>query len=221
MSNTVTKTLRKTLLAGVAVLMVGLASPAMADDFSDKHWLDKERFQIRARTIAILADGDGTVEGTTIETDVGDSVVPEVDFTYFFTRNIAAELVVATAQHEVEENGSDIGETFILPPTLVFQYHFQPEKKFSPYIGAGINYTLFYGEDDATGFDDLEVDGGFGIAFQAGADYWLNDHWGLNLDVKYIDLNIDADVTSGGTRLRANDVDLNPFIVGAGVSYRF
>lgn len=195
-------------------------TPAVASDDFD-HWLSKERFQIRGRVIGVLADGDGTVEGTSLGTDVGDALTPEVDFTYFFTKNIAAEAVVATAQHEVSAGSNDLGETFILPPTVVLQYHFQPDEKISPYVGVGVNYSVFYGEEDGTGFDDLEVEGGFGIALQAGVDYWINDNWGLNLDAKYIDLDIDAKVTSGSTRLRTNDVELNPWIIGAGVSYRF
>lgn len=181
----------------------------------------KERFQIRVRTIAILADGDGNVNGTTTETDVGDAVTPELDISYFFTDNIAAELVLATAQHSVSAGGGDLGETWILPPTLVLQYHFQPHEKFSPYVGAGVNYSMFYGEDSGTGFNGLDVDGGFGFALQAGVDYWINDNWGVNLDVKYVDLQIDAEVNNGTSDLFADDIDLNPVIVGAGVSYRF
>jgi len=145
--------------------------------------------------------------------------VPEVDFTYFLTENIALEAVVATAEHTVSAGGSDLGDTWILPPTLVLQYHFQPDKKFSPYIGAGINYSIFYGEDSADGVSDLDIDNGFGLAVQAGADYWINDNWGLNVDVKYIDLNVDASVSNG--TVQASDVDIDPIIVGVGVSYRF
>ena len=88
-------------------------------------------------------------------------------------------------------------------------------------MGVGLNYSYFYGEDDGTGFNNLDVEGGVGLAVQAGMDYWLNDHWGLNLDVKYVDLNVDVDVNLGGAALAADDVDLNPWIIGAGVSYRF
>ena len=94
-----------------------------------------------------------------------------------------------------------------------------PDEKFSPYIGAGLNYTLFYGEDEKNGFTDMDVDGGIGLAAQAGFDYWINDNWGFNADVKYIELDVDVKVNGGA--LRANDVDLDPWVVGIGVSYRF
>ena len=212
------KSLKLVLLATAAGLAV--STPAVARDLGDSMW-SKERFQIRARGIGILADGDGIVTGTSLETDVGDAYTPEVDVTYFFTPHIAAELIAATAEHEVSAGVNDLGETMILPPTLTLQYHFMPDNAFSPYVGAGLNYSHFYGEEDGTGFNNLDVEGGIGYALQAGFDYWLSENWGLNLDVKYIDLEVDVDVNLGTTPLAADDVDLNPWIIGAGVSYRF
>lgn len=203
-------------------LLVGAIVPAgtaSARDLGDT-W-SKERFQIRGRIIDVLADGDGVVTGTNLQTDVEFAVVPEVDLTYFFTRNIAAELIAATSKHDMDAGTLDVGSAWILPPTVTLQYHFTPDSAFSPYIGAGLNYSMFYGEDADAGFNNLDVDGGFGWAVQAGFDYWLNDNWGLNVDAKYIDLDVDVDVNMGSTPLTAKDVELDPWILGAGVSYRF
>ncbi len=205
------------LLCSVAI--TATATPAIARDLGET-W-SKERFQIRARTVGLIADGDGVVNGTTLQTDVMNSVTPEVDITYFFTNNIAAELIAATAQHKITAGSNILGDAMILPPTLTAQYHFTPDNKFSPYVGAGLNYTMFYGEDDGAGFNNLDVNGGLGYALQAGFDYWINDNWGLNMDVKYIDLEVDVKVNSGATPLKASSVDLNPWVVGAGVSYKF
>lgn len=206
-------------LSAAAVLAV-LPSASFAQDMGD--YLSKDRFMVRARALYIGTPEDSknvTVLGS--DAKVGDAVTPEVDLTYFFTKNIAAELIAATAQHTLShDSGLDIGKTWILPPTLTLQYHFTPDSKFSPYLGAGVNYSYFYGEDAAHGLDNLDVDGGWGYAAQAGFDYWLNDHWGLNLDVKKVWLNVDAKVYSGTTPVKA-DVDLDPWIFGAGVSYRF
>lgn len=200
-----------------SVLTTGLSAVSQAQDF-DGVW-DKDRWQIRGRVIGVLADGDGVVDGTSLQTDVDHAYTPEVDVTYFFTKNIAAELIAATSEHKISAGGSKLGDAWILPPTLTLQYHFQPDEKFSPYVGAGLNYSMFYGEDEATPFTKLDVDGGVGYAVQAGFDYWLNDNWGVNMDVKYIDLDVDVRVNHAA--LSADDVDLDPFIVGVGTSYRF
>ena len=205
------------LLAGVATATIA-SLPAEARDLGDSVW-SKERFQIRARAIGILADGDGHVDGTSLTTDADHAYTPELDITYFFTQNFAAELIAATSEHTVSASGTNLGDVWVLPPTLTLQYHFMPDNKFSPYIGAGVNYTVFYGEDTANGFTDFDVGNGFGLAAQAGFDYWINDNWGVNFDAKYIDVDVDASVNNGG--LKAHDVDINPWVVGVGVSYRF
>ncbi len=212
--NSTSKILLMVGVAGIAMMQL----PAQAKDLGEGYF-SKERFQVRLRGIGVFADGNGVVDGTALDTAVDNSFTPEVDITYFFAEHIAAELIAATAQHTVSAGGNDLGDTWILPPTLTLQYHFTPDNKFSPYVGAGLNYSIFYAEDDATGFTDFNVKNGIGVAVQAGFDYWINKNWGLNMDAKYIDLNVDASVNNGA--LNAYDVDINPWTIGASVSYRF
>ena len=155
--------------------------------------------------------------------DADNTIVPEFDISYFFSKNIAAELILATSPHDLTLKNSpagdlDLGDTWILPPTLTLQYHFTPGRSFSPYVGAGVNYTLPYAEDDGSNTTDLEADGSFGWALQAGFDYWLDDSWGLNADVKKVWVDVDASVNNGAI---TGEVELNPWIVGAGLSYRY
>jgi outer membrane protein len=209
--------IKMALIVGASLSI--LSTPVYANDGYGA--FDKERFQLRLRGIGVLPDGGGN---TSIggKPDADNAFVPEFDITYFFTDHLAAELILATSPHDLTlktaTGNIDLGETMILPPTLTMQYHFTPERKFSPYVGAGINYTLPYSEDNGTGTTRLEADGSFGYALQVGSDYWLNDHWGVNFDVKKVWVDVDASINSGAIR---GNVDLNPWIVGAGVSYRF
>lgn len=210
------KTLNKAALACTALGLIAMAQPAAAQD-QNSIWA-KENWQIRVRAIDVIPDVDSSVN-IGGEVDADNAVVPELDISYFFTDHIAAELILATSKHDMDYTGNiDLGDAMILPPTLTLQYHFTPDQAFSPYVGAGINYSMFYNEDAAAGFTDLEVDNGVGLALQAGFDYWLDEHWGLNADVKKIFLNVDATLNNGTIRA---DVDLDPWVVGAGVSYRF
>ncbi len=205
----------KAMLIASALSIVTM--PAMAKDLGDGPFA-KERFQVRVRIIDVAPDESSSVN-IGGKADVDFAVVPELDLTYFFTPHIAAELIAATSKHDLTYTGNvNLGDAWILPPTLTLQYHFAPDSKFSPYLGAGLNYSLFYGEDTASGFTNLKVDGGVGYALQAGADYWIDEHWGLNLDVKKLWLNVDASLNNGAIKA---DVDLDPWIFGAGVSYRF
>jgi outer membrane protein len=203
------------LLLSTALVALGLPSIAQAGDGYD-FWA-KNRWEIRGRAISVLPDenSDLSIAG---DATVSNALVPEVDITHYITPNIGVEVIAAIAPHTLQLNGStDLGDTVILPPTITVQYHFAPDAAFNPYIGAGVNYSTFFNTDTATGFNDLKVSGGFGTALQAGFDYWLNDHWGVNIDAKKLWLNVDARVNGTVTA----DVDLNPWILGAGVAYHF
>lgn len=204
------------LLLLAATAFITPPATGFAKDLGDGPWA-KERFQVRLRAIDVVPEESSSVNiGGKIHAD--NAVVPEVDLTYFFTQNIAAELIAATSKHDLKYNTTDLGHAWVLPPTVTLQYHFTPDNALSPYIGAGLNYSVFYGEDAATGFSNLKVDNGVGVALQAGADYWVNKNWGFNVDVKKLWLNVDAQVNNGAVTA---DIDMDPWIIGAGVSYRF
>lgn len=108
---------------------------------------------IRARALGVVPDEDATVTGavTGNTLSIDNSVVPEVDFSYFVTPNIAFELIAAVTPHNVKAPSSSagplgLGDSWLLPPTLTAQYHFTDMGKFKPYVGVGINYTHFSGK---------------------------------------------------------------------------
>ena len=153
---------------------------------------------------------------------VEDKVIPEIDFTYFLTRNIAAELVLTYPQkHDVTLAGTKIGSFKHLPPTLTLQYHFQPDAQFRPYVGAGVNYTRLSSVNLAVpgvGELDLENDS-IGGALQAGFDVKLNQNWFFNVDIKKV--WISSDVTLKATGAKVSAVNVDPVLIGIGLGYRF
>lgn len=148
---------------------------------------------------------------------VSNKLIPEIDISYFFTPNWAAELTLTYPQkHDVFLAGNKIGTVKHLPPTLTLQYHFTPQSPFSPYLGAGINYTRFSDVDLASGQITLD-NSGWGYALQGGIDYKFDKNWSLNVDVKYVD--IASDVYMGGKSI--SNVQISPWLFGVGVGYRF
>lgn len=201
------------LLYAAAALALLTANPASAAAPADLH-----NWQLRLRAINVSPDESSTTSnGGRILAD--SAMVPELDITYFFTEEFSAELILATSRHAMGEAGPDInlGHVWILPPTLTAQYHFTNETPVVPYVGAGVNYSIFYNAD-AGSQPSIKYENGFGYALQAGADYKLDQHWMLNLDVKKIFLNTNASVNGGAVTA---DVDLDPWVFGAGVGYRF
>lgn len=208
--------LKKTLLSATAIIVVALPFAASAKEAGD--WL------VRARAIYVTPDesADISIGG---KPAIDNSVMPELDFSYFFTDNIAVELILAVTPHDVGAVGTDIGDVdagdvTLLPPTLTLQYHFMPKEKMSPYIGVGVNYTKFFDADVPSGgvITDIDYDSSFGLALQAGIDYAINDRWLINVDVKKIWINTDVSINAGAVTA---DVDIDPWIFGFGVGYRF
>jgi outer membrane protein len=174
---------------------------------------------VRARLLLVAPNESANVSiGGDVLID--NSVVPEVDVTYFFTKNIAAELIAAVTPHDVSHTfGVDLGSAWLLPPTLTLQYHFDPDgPAMRPYVGVGVNYTTFFGVDEPAGLN-ISYDDSWGLALQAGVNIPFGDGWSANIDVKYININTDVTIT-GGVNATA-DVDINPVVVGFGVGYRY
>ena len=130
-------------------------------------------------------------------------------------------------EHDIKVDGlGKVGKTKHLPPTLSLQYHFLPDATFQPYVGAGINYTLFF-DDEADGTldaldGDLSIeDNSFGWAAQVGADWMLTDKWFLNADLRYIAIDTKAKVTIPGVGSIKEDVDIDPWVYGINVGFKF
>jgi outer membrane protein len=143
----------------------------------------------------------------------------ELDFSYFVTKNLALELILATKKHDIKSSGVGIGDVALLPPTLTLQYHFNPDEgSFRPYVGVGLNYTKFY--DINLGGGTLTVDSSsWGPALQLGVDIPIGKNLYLNLDVKKI--WIGTDVKAVATSAQVSSFDVEPIIYGVGVGMRW
>lgn len=201
--------MKRTIIA-IAIAATLTAGVAVAQE---SPWM------VRARAVHIdPADRSSPIGGVT-ESDlitVSKKTIPEVDISYFFTPNWAAELVLTYPQkHTVKVDGTSIGSFRHLPPTLTLQYHFLPNATFSPYLGAGINYTRI----SSVKLDsDINLErNSWGLALQAGFDVKLNRNWSINVDVKKVQIR--SDVSMAGEQI--SRVKLDPVLFGVGVGYRF
>ncbi|HYD32173.1 MAG TPA: OmpW family outer membrane protein [Azospirillaceae bacterium] len=221
-----------------AALVIAALAAAFAAGTADAQQIKGKSagsLMVRARALAVVPQEDGEVAaaglGTIGEAEVDEDYIPELDFTYFVTDNIAAELILGTSRHNVNAGLNagaaallgtstvDAGKVSLLPPTLTLQYHFNPKGQFSPYLGAGVNYTIFYNEDSGA-LSSTDYENSFGVALQAGLDVALGGPWYLNVDVKKLWLNTDLKASLGATAV-TSDVDLNPWLIGVGVGYVF
>ncbi|MCP1471145.1 outer membrane protein [Sphingobium sp. OAS761] len=164
---------------------------------------------------------------------VNNTITPEIDVTYMATDHVGFELIAATSRHTVSGRTGTTGSlgelvrTNALPPTLTVQYHLAPGAKVRPYVGAGINYTLFFNNNAsdalvaAVGKTKVHLSDSFGWAGQVGLDIDLTDRMFLNFDVKYIDMDTRARLTTTAAGTQSVKVSLDPFVFGVGVGMKF
>jgi len=224
----------------VAALIGLAAAPAVAADMPAKPVYKApvadmfNPWMIRLRALGVVTRNSGSVDqvaGSGLTTN--DAIVPELDITYFFTRNFAAELILGVTKHHVTgtgvaaTNGLDVGKAWLLPPTLTFQYHFTNFGAFKPYIGAGVNYTVFFSQTAGNTPNGAGViitrshlHNSWSPALQVGFDYMIDRHWGINVDVKKLWLRPSWDGDSNVGPLTGK-VNLDPWLIGAGVTYKF
>lgn len=199
--------------------------------------LSAQNWQVRLRGVAVQPNEKSEVSAIGGDVNISNSFIPELDFTYFFNKNVAAELILGTTKHDVKTTGSnltaiggsasaevDLGSVWLLPPTLTLQYHFYPTKTLKPYLGAGLNYTIFYSVDEGSVVKGLDYDNAVGFALQGGLDYMLNDKYFLNFDIKKLflktDVNVDATNLASGLKIPA-EVNIDPLLIGFGVGMKF
>ena len=184
--------------------------------------------------------GLATLEGV----DVDDDTQLGITATYMLTDIWAIELLSATPfEHDITVKGApvDAGSTKHLPPTLTFMWYPMGGKdsSFQPFVGAGVNYTYFWDEETdkeleaalgvitepVTGSTDpvpadLDLDDSWGVAARAGFDYLINDNWGINASVWWIDIDTEATIETELADVEF-DVEIDPWVYMVGISYRF
>ena len=227
--------MKKTLLA---ILMASAFAPAVA-------MAEQGDWVVRLRAANINPDEDSnlsaTVGATTLtgELTVDSNTIPEFDISYYVTKNIAVELILAFgSKHDVNLtksalNGAstpalneNLGEVNVLPPTLTVQWHFNPDQMIDPYVGAGVNYTRFMDKNlkHSVG-GDIDVDrNSFGLALQAGVDINLKDGWLLNADVKKLWIDTDVHFSHGNglfPKRKIDSLDIDPWVFAVGFGKKF
>ena len=196
-------------VVSVAVFVVtAAAGPALAADAGD--------WTVRAGPYVVAPKSDNSDL-----VSVDDGVSLGFTLSYRFTDRWAVEVLAATPfSHDINlVDGGKVAEISHLPPTFSLQYHWSNESPLSPYVGFGLNYTTFFDEstEGELAGSRLKLDDSFGYAGQLGVNVDLNERWAINVDLRWI--TIDTEATLDGVSV--GDVEVDPFVAGLNVGYRF
>jgi outer membrane protein len=213
-----------------ALAIVGLAlslpaTTALAQTAASGDDLVAGSLLVRGRIEGVLIKHNGTtISRIGGHLDNSDSVTPEVDISYFFTNHIAVEAEVGYEHTTLTAQGTQLGNVSIgkvssVPIFMVPQYHFLPASRFNPYVGIGLAVLPYFDADAAGGLvQQLSVSSEAGAVFQFGLDYRVSGPWYANFDVKKLILSAHATANDGALSASGQ---VNPWIIGAGIGYRF
>ena len=194
--------------------------------------------QVKAFATAVLPDGKITKFETDLvglpantQTKANDNVVPTVAAEYFFTNNFSVETICCLTQHDVDGTtglpGAElVSDAKLIPATFTAKYHFDLGA-IKPYVGAGPAYFIFIDEQPGAatiplGVTDFDLSNEFGVAVQAGVDIPVNDRGlGISLDAKRYFIDTTARWFAGDTVVIQTEHRLDPWVLSAGLAYRF
>lgn len=213
-SQTLTTESPNRTMKSAAALLFALSAVSLAPQTQAA--ADDGRWLVRGGISQIAPKSDNgqlSVGSIAVDNEIG----PSLNVAYYFTPHWAVDVLGALPfKHDFSINGADAGSTKHLPPTVTLQYHFLPQGRIQPYVGIGLNYTLFMDEQLNSG-NDLELDPSFGLAAQVGVDVPLNSRWRVGLDARHIDIDSKASVDGQDI----GTVQIDPMVYSINLGYRF
>lgn len=217
-----------TACAGIALA----SSPAIAQDRAGD-------VQLKVVGTAVLPDGEidtvnvdavGLPAGT--DTKASDNYVPTIAIEYFVSDTFSIETIAGTTQHDVDAisgfpAGTElVSDALLLPATVTAKAHFDAGGV-KPYVGAGVTYFMWLSDKPGAatiplGVTDTDLSDEFGFVLQAGVDIPVGDDgFGVTLDAKRYFVGTTARWFAGNTLVIETDHNLDPWVLSAGVAYRF
>jgi outer membrane protein len=219
-------------VVAAAAVLAAFATPAAARQ-------SENRFQVKGFLTAVLPSGeiadverDGIGLPAGSQTAASDSFVPTIAAEYFFSPNLSVETICCVTPHDVEGEGALAGaalidDAIILPATVTAKYHVALQGGLKPYVGAGVTHFFIFGEEPgrdaaALGATEVDLSDEFGFVLQAGFDLPINDRGlGLSLDAKRYFVETTATFRAGSSTALQTVHQLDPWVISAGLSYRF
>ncbi len=222
------------LMLGTAALALA-ATPAMAQDTPERVG------QVQIKVLGTYVAPDGKITDinvnlpglpATTQTKANDNVTPTIAVEYFVTDNVSIETIAGITQHDVDATaglpaGAElVSNAKLIPATVTAKYHFDLGAV-KPYVGAGPAYFLWVGDKPGAatlplGVTETNLSNEFGVALQGGFDVPLGDQgFSLSVDVKRYFIDTTARWYVGNTLAIETEHKLDPWVISAGVAYRF
>ena len=173
-----------------------------------------------------------SLPGTKVDVKSATSAI--VTATYMWTDNVSLEMSIGLPhKHDIEGTGAiqgvgKLGSVKQVWPTLFAQYRFlAANAALRPYVGLGLTYAHFYGEEGSGTLTALTNPGGpptklstssaWGLSPEIGVSFKLNERWYVDASVIKTFIKNHTDLSTG----QRIETKLDPLSTNVSLGYRF
>lgn len=237
--------IKKTILMTslLAVTAMPLVASAQSTDTADNPWLLRfggaNVLPLDSSQGVIGSNGLGLVQGND-GVNVDDAFGFTFSLSYALTDHWAATLLAsAPFNHDIDGKGAtaavgELADATHLPPSLALEYRFNPYGKIRPYVGAGVNWTIWLDSDTSPALTsaldgiiggvtntDINLSNSFGLAANVGLDWELSENWAFNTNIWWLDLQTEAKIFVNGAEATRTKVNIHPLVFSLGFARSF
>jgi len=174
--------------------------------------------------------------GSGVNADGGSKTQFGLGLTYMVMPHFGLEVTATTPYtHKIRAKYGGVNynraEVSRMSPTISAQYFFlNPKSRFQPYVGLGLNYTLYHNEKLSSeakrdyNARSLKIKDSVGIAAQVGMDYRITERFVVNASVWKMSMSAKAEWKEnwrGGEQKMKADMDIDPWVYYIGAGFKF
>ena len=192
------------LAAGVAAALLATPSSAQEDGYD---------FKLFGGAAYVAPLSDSSLAGVADTVEASSEYGWEIGGEWKPSDRFGLELAYLDAEHDVEADGTVIGDIDLRPFMVTANFHVVSGDAFGWYVGPTLAY-IDWSEVRLGGGGSLDVDSETTYGISTGVDIGFGDTFALQLGLRWLDASVESPVLP-------NDVKVDPLFARVGVAFRF
>lgn len=192
------------LAAGVAAALLAMPSSAQEDGYD---------FKLFGGAAYVAPLSDSSLGGVADTVEASSEYGWEIGGEWKPSDRFGLELAYLDAEHDVEADGTVIGDIDLRPLTFTANFHLVNRDAINWYVGPTLAY-IDWSEVRLGGGGSLDVDSETTYGISTGIDIGFGDTFALQLGLRWLDASVESPVLP-------NDVKVDPLFTRVGVAFRF
>jgi outer membrane protein W len=199
---------RSTLAPAMLAIGSAVLAPSLAQAQDDGY-----DFKMFAGGAYVSPLSDSSLSGIADSVEASSEFGWEIGAEWKPSDRFGFELAYLDANHDVEADGTTIGDISFRPWNLSLNFHVVNRDAFNWYIGPTVSY-IDWSEVELVGGGSLDVDSETAYGVSTGLAIGLGDTFAIQFGLRYIDASVDSAALP-------DEVDVDPLFTSVGFAFRF